>query len=96
MERSSTREKRQARCPHCEQWSDIEWDSALPPGGWWWKGSADCPKCGYMALVESECEFRTVPRPSSRLSLRAKRALYRARRIAQRLIRAMRVAGRPR
>ena len=51
---------REALCPKCGQWSPVEWDSALPPGGWWWKAAAGCPRCGYPALVESECETRDV------------------------------------
>ena len=49
----------QAQCPDCEQWSDVEWQDELPPGGYWWAGTdAGCPKCGAIVLVETECEFR--------------------------------------
>lgn len=52
---------RQALCPRCNRWSDLAWDDAIPPGGFWWKDTAGCPHCGYMALPESECEHREVP-----------------------------------
>jgi len=51
----------QALCPRCNRWSDLAWDDAIPPGGFWWKDTAGCPRCGYMALPESECEHREVP-----------------------------------
>lgn len=51
---------KEAQCPECEGWFEIEWVSDLPPGGWWWKTSGCCPGCGKPVLVESECEFRTV------------------------------------
>lgn len=49
-----------AKCPECHKWSEVAWDSSLPPGGFWWKDSGCCPKCGATVLVESECDFRDV------------------------------------
>lgn len=48
----------EARCPQCGTWSVVVWTDEIPPGGWWWRDGAACPECGYLALVESECEFR--------------------------------------
>lgn len=50
---------KEAKCPACGEWSAVEWQAAIPPGGFWWAGDhAGCPRCGYFALVETECEFR--------------------------------------
>jgi endogenous inhibitor of DNA gyrase (YacG/DUF329 family) len=49
---------REAQCPACGQWSPVEWDDRLPPGGFWWRDSAGCPQCGALVLVESECTLR--------------------------------------
>lgn len=55
-----TSSHREARCPACGAWSPVAWDDTLPPGGYWWRDSAGCPQCGYLALVESECEIRRI------------------------------------
>lgn len=47
----------QAQCPECYQWSDLEIQGGAQ-GGYWWKNSAGCPKCGEISCVESECSFR--------------------------------------
>lgn len=55
--------REEARCPHCRQWSEVEFVKPFGPndiGGYWWKDSGACPKCGALILVESECEFKTV------------------------------------
>jgi endogenous inhibitor of DNA gyrase (YacG/DUF329 family) len=48
----------EAQCPACGTWSAVVWDDTLAPGGWWWRDADGCPHCGYVALVESECDFR--------------------------------------
>jgi len=48
----------EAQCPECGQWSPVVWDDTLAPGGWWWRDAEGCPHCGYLALVESECDVR--------------------------------------
>jgi hypothetical protein len=52
---------KQARCPHCGTWSPVTWQSELPPGGYWWIKSAECPACERVVLVETECIFRDAP-----------------------------------
>jgi hypothetical protein len=47
---------KQAQCPECNQWSDVEWEAFV----YWWYDSAECPKCKAIVLVESECNFREV------------------------------------
>lgn len=51
---------KQAQCPQCGLWSDVEWQSELPPGGYWWINSGVCPKCNAPICVESECRFREI------------------------------------
>lgn len=55
--------KREARCPKCGAWSEVAFDDRLPPGGFWWRGgSAGCPNCGAIVLVETEATgWRDVP-----------------------------------
>jgi len=51
----------EAKCPSCNLWSPVCWFEELPPGGYWWSDNSNgggCPRCGYIALVETECEFR--------------------------------------
>ena len=51
----------EAECPKCGGRSPVEWDGTIPPGGHWWAGGgSDCPRCGAVVLVESECEFFEV------------------------------------
>lgn len=64
----------EARCPNCGGWSPVESEQFLVPtidddgntapaviwGPFWWKGSAGCPRCGSIVLVETECDFREV------------------------------------
>ena len=52
--------EREARCPGCREWSPVVWEDDIPPGGLWWRDSADCPICGAVVLVESECDMREV------------------------------------
>lgn len=62
-----------ARCPECGEWSPVEYkllDGTPCASTWsslWWLDSDGCPECGYLALVETECDFRTAqkraPRP---------------------------------
>lgn len=47
---------REARCPRCGNWSPIAIDETGL--GFWWKDSADCPRCGATVLVETECDHR--------------------------------------
>lgn len=49
---------REAQCPECLEWSPVEWQDELPPGGLWWIDSGCCPRCDAPVLVETECEFR--------------------------------------
>jgi hypothetical protein len=51
----------EGQCPQCLGWFDVEWFDDLPPGGMWWadnRNGGGCPGCGYISLVESECNFR--------------------------------------
>lgn len=48
----------EAQCPECSEWSEVA-VFAQAPLGFWWRDSAECPSCGALVLVESECEFRT-------------------------------------
>lgn len=59
---SGEKTRYEAQCPKCGEWSEVEWLSEVPPGGFWWKGEAQsgCPKCGHVCFVESECNFRSV------------------------------------
>ena len=52
--------EQEAKCPRCGQWSAVEWDDSVPPGGWWWTETAGCPMCSADVMVESEREFREV------------------------------------
>lgn len=55
-----------ALCPECDEWSEVAFTDELPPGGWWWKDSAGCPRCDATICVESECTFGKVVRQLDR------------------------------
>lgn len=64
----------EAKCPECDQWSDVICENYISPfvyiekgkevikpvhvWGWWWKNSGGCPKCDALICVETECDFR--------------------------------------
>ena len=52
------RQPTEACCPWCEEWSKIEWQDEIPPGGYWWKDSCYFPKCGETVIIETECDMR--------------------------------------
>ena len=53
--------EKEARCPKCGTWSPVT--DTIPTfcyAMWEWTENhgANCPRCGYVTMFESECEFR--------------------------------------
>lgn len=65
----------EAQCPECGAWCEVTRELWWVPDGeggltlaWgplWWRVAAACPCCDAVSMVESECDFRDVPGPSS-------------------------------
>lgn len=63
----------EAQCPECGGWAEVITEPWLVPDGeggavvvrgpWWWRKSAECPCCGAVVMVESECDFRDAHGP---------------------------------